>query len=49
MFIKNLKITKGSEIIHDINFKAGLNLIVDDTPTAGKKQSLNKPGNDFMF
>ena len=44
MFLKNLKITNGFEVIRDMNFKAGLNLIIDDTPTDDQKQTGNNVG-----
>jgi uncharacterized protein YydD (DUF2326 family) len=31
MFIKNLKISKGSETIRNIEFRKGINLIVDES------------------
>jgi uncharacterized protein YydD (DUF2326 family) len=44
MFLKNLKITTSSKIIRDIHFHAGLNLIVDNTPTTETKQTGNNVG-----
>lgn len=44
MFIKNLRITNGSQVIRDMNFENGLNLIIDDTPTDNKKQTGNNVG-----
>ena len=32
MFIKSLKITSESKIIREINFRKGMNLIIDETP-----------------
>lgn len=36
MFIKNLTIKKGKEIIRDINFRKGINLIIDETKSSDK-------------
>lgn len=44
MFLKNLKITNGFKVIRDMNFKTGLNLIIDDTPTDDQKQTGNNVG-----
>lgn len=44
MFIRNLKITKGSKVIRDMNFENGLNLIIDDTPSDDKKLTGNNVG-----
>lgn len=44
MFLKNLKITKGFKVVRDMNFKTGLNLIIDDTPTDDQKQTGNNVG-----
>ncbi|NLM17903.1 MAG: DUF2326 domain-containing protein [Candidatus Riflebacteria bacterium] len=44
MFIKNLKVSTEQEVIRNINFVSGLNLIVDDTPTDDKKQTGNNVG-----
>ena len=44
MFIKELKITKKGEIIRDIQFKYGLNLIVDETPSTNPKLTGNNVG-----
>jgi uncharacterized protein YydD (DUF2326 family) len=44
MFIKNLKITNGEDIIRDISFHKGINLIIDETTTSDKKESGNNVG-----
>jgi len=44
MFIKNLKITNGEDIIRDIDFHKGINLIIDETTTSNKKESGNNVG-----
>lgn len=44
MFIKKLIISSPTEIIRDIDFKSGLNLIIDDTPTKDTKKSGNNVG-----
>ncbi|TAA41803.1 DUF2326 domain-containing protein [Corallincola spongiicola] len=44
MFLKSLKIEKGSEEIRNIRFRKGLNLIVDETPTSDEKKSGNNVG-----
>ena len=44
MFIKNLKISKGLEVIRDMEFKKGLNLIIDNTPTDDQRQTGNNVG-----
>ena len=44
MFIKNLKITNGDNIIRDIPFHKGINLIIDETTTSDKKESGNNVG-----
>lgn len=44
MYIKKLKISKDSEIIREINFKNGLNLIVDNTPIGNQKLTGNNVG-----
>ena len=44
MFIKYLTITSPTETIREIEFKAGLNLIVDDTPTTEVKLTGNNVG-----
>jgi len=44
MFIKNLTIKKNGEIIRDINFRKGINLIVDETKSPDKKESGNNVG-----
>ena len=44
MFVKNLRITNGSQVIRDMNFENGLNLIIDDTPTDNKRQTGNNVG-----
>lgn len=44
MFIKSLTIASPTEIIREIEFKAGLNLIVDKTPTTEGKLTGNNVG-----
>ena len=45
MFLKRLTIANGSDrIIRDIEFKTGLNLIIDNTPTSETKQTGNNVG-----
>lgn len=44
MFIKKLIISNSSEIIREINFSAGLNLIIDDTPVEDAKSTGNNVG-----
>lgn len=44
MFIKKLIISSPTEIIRDIDFCAGLNLIIDDTPIDNSKSTGNNVG-----
>ena len=44
MFIKNLKISTPLEVIREINFTSGLNLIVDNTPTTDTQLTGNNVG-----
>lgn len=44
MFIKKLVISTPTEIIRDIDFHSGLNLIIDDTPTENSKATGNNVG-----
>jgi uncharacterized protein YydD (DUF2326 family) len=44
MFLKSLKISKGSDIIREIFFKKGLNLIIDETQTTNLQESGNNVG-----
>lgn len=44
MFIKNLIISTPSEVIRNINFFSGLNLIVDNTPTTDTQLTGNNVG-----
>lgn len=44
MFIKKLVISNSSEIIREINFSSGLNLIIDDTPVENAKSTGNNVG-----
>lgn len=44
MFIKKLIIASPTEIIRDIEFKSGLNLIIDDTPVDNTKSTGNNVG-----
>lgn len=44
MFLKNLKIYTAKEVIRDITFHNGLNLIIDDTSLDDKKKTGNNVG-----
>ncbi|PWJ88990.1 uncharacterized protein YydD (DUF2326 family) [Oceanotoga teriensis] len=44
MFIKNLKISKENEIIRELKFQAGLNLIIDKTPANVEQLTGNNVG-----
>lgn len=44
MFVKKLTIATPNEIIRDIEFEAGLNLIIDDTPSIDNKSTGNNVG-----
>ena len=44
MFLKNLVIKKGDEIIRNILFHKGANLIIDETPENNKQQTGNNVG-----
>ena len=44
VFIKSLKISKPNEILREINFHCGLNLIVDETPTTDDQLTGNNVG-----
>lgn len=44
MFLKSLKIESGKQIIREISFLKGINLIVDETKTVSKKESGNSVG-----
>lgn len=44
MFLKNLKIKNDDIIIRDIEFKKGINLIVDETSSSDRKSSGNSVG-----
>ena len=44
MFIKKLIISSPSEIIREIDFYSGLNLIIDDTPAEDTKSTGNNVG-----
>ncbi|MCL2322469.1 MAG: DUF2326 domain-containing protein [Oscillospiraceae bacterium] len=44
MFIKNLKITSHGELIRDLEFKIGMNLIIDNTPSSDRQQTGNNVG-----
>jgi len=44
MFIKRLIISSPTEIIRDIEFRSGLNLIIDDTPVDDSKSTGNNVG-----
>ena len=41
MFLKSLTISSGSKIIREINFRKGINLIVDETPISETKTGNN--------
>lgn len=41
MFLKSLKIESEEQVIREINFHKGLNLIVDETPTSSKETGNN--------
>lgn len=44
MFLKNLKVSNNSGTIRQIDFHAGLNLIVDETPQQGERETGNNVG-----
>lgn len=44
MFIKKLKISTPNEVLRDIEFHNGLNLIIDDTPTTNEQLTGNNVG-----
>lgn len=44
MFIKSLKISTPDEVIREMNFHLGLNLIVDKTPTSNEQLTGNNVG-----
>lgn len=44
MFIKRLKISTPYEVLRDIEFHCGLNLIIDDTPTTNEQLTGNNVG-----
>ncbi|WP_237719172.1 hypothetical protein [Mycoplasma mycoides] len=44
MFIKRLKISTPNQVIRDLEFKKGLNLIVDNTPINDLTQTGNNVG-----
>ena len=44
MFIKKLIISSPTEVIRDIEFHSGLNLIIDDTPIDDSKSTGNNVG-----
>lgn len=44
MFLKNLTISNGEEVIRSIDFHKGINLIIDETRSEDKKQSGNNVG-----
>lgn len=44
MFIKKLRIESPTEVIRDIEFKSGLNLIIDNTPVTDTKSTGNNVG-----
>lgn len=49
MFIKSLVITNPSEVIREIEFKSGPNLIIDNTPTSEVKSTENNVGKTTML
>jgi Uncharacterized protein conserved in bacteria (DUF2326). len=49
MFLKQLIIRKGDEIIRDITFRMGVNLIVDETDSENKTESGNNVGKTTVF
>jgi uncharacterized protein YydD (DUF2326 family) len=44
MYLKSLKIEKSTETIREINFRKGINIIVDETDTGNSKASGNNVG-----
>lgn len=44
MFIKSLKITSPNDVLRDIEFKSGMNLIIDQTPTTDEQLTGNNVG-----
>ena len=44
MFLKRLMVHRDSEIIRDVSFRKGVNLIVDETKTTSNKESGNNVG-----
>ena len=44
MFLKSLLIEKGTEIIRNIKFHKGINLIIDETPSNDAKATGNNIG-----
>ena len=44
MFLKSLTISSGLDIIREINFRLGINLIVDETPNTQGKETGNNVG-----
>lgn len=44
MFLKDLQIIKGSEVLRSISFHKGINLIIDETKTSDLKESGNNVG-----
>jgi uncharacterized protein YydD (DUF2326 family) len=44
MFLKSIKIQNGSNIIRDVSFRKGLNLIIDETKTNSLQESGNNVG-----
>lgn len=44
MFLKSLKIERGVEVIRDVRFIKGINLIVDESTTSDRKESGNNVG-----
>ena len=44
MFIKKLTITSSKGVIRDLEFKSGLNLIIDNTPTTRAQLTGNNVG-----
>lgn len=44
MFLKSLTITRNTRVIREINFRNGINLIVDETPISHDKETGNNVG-----
>jgi uncharacterized protein YydD (DUF2326 family) len=44
MFIKSLKISTPNDVLREIRFHSGLNLIIDETPTTNEQLTGNNVG-----